>query len=822
MAFLTKIFGDANEQYIGRLHPLIEKINSLEAEFEVFSAEQLKGKTEELKKRLGEEQALDDVLPEAFALVREASKRTLGQRHFDVQLLGGIVLHQGKIAEMKTGEGKTLAATLPVYLNALEGKGVHVVTVNDYLAKRDAVWMGEIYYALGLTTGCIIHDNSFIYDPAYQQENSKTEDGKRDEMRDTVGGFKIVESYLRPVSRREAYAADITYGTNNEFGFDYLRDNMAYDLPQMAQRGFNFAIVDEVDSILIDEARTPLIISAPDMESSNWYREFARIIPNLRAETDYEIDEKIKAVTLTEQGIEKMEKILGAGNIYEERGIKYVHHLEQALRAQAMFKLDRDYVARNGEIIIVDEFTGRLMPGRRWSGGLHQAIEAKEGVEVKPESMTLASITFQNYFRMYKKLAGMTGTATTSAEEFDKVYKLDVAVIPTNKQMIRKDSTDRVYKSEEGKFKAVVAEIKEMHEKGQPVLVGTVSIAKNEYLGKLLEREGVPHNILNAKNHEKEGEIIAQAGRFGAVTIATNMAGRGVDIILGGNPSSLAEAAKVCDAGGLHVIGTERHEARRIDNQLRGRAGRQGDPGSSQFYVALEDDLLRIFGGDRVKKLMDTLKLPEDQPIESKLISGVIESAQAKIEGMNFDLRKHVLEYDEVMNKHRETIYRKRKEILEASPEELKNKTLEMARKTDYKDEDYTKKEEELGSDNMRKLERIVALRTLDMLWIDHLEDMEALRDSVRLRAYGQRDPLVEYKSEGHKVFQQLLQTLETTIVQNIMKASIAPRQAPPAAARQPQPRATEKHVGRNDPCPCGAKHPDGRPIKFKHCHGKT
>ncbi|OHA66932.1 MAG: preprotein translocase subunit SecA [Candidatus Wildermuthbacteria bacterium RIFCSPHIGHO2_02_FULL_47_17] len=822
MAFLTKIFGDANEQYIGRLHPLIEKINSLEAEFEVFSAEQLKGKTEELKKRLGEEQALDDVLPEAFALVREASKRTLGQRHFDVQLLGGIVLHQGKIAEMKTGEGKTLAATLPVYLNALEGKGVHVVTVNDYLAKRDAVWMGEIYYALGLTTGCIIHDNSFIYDPAYQQENSKTEDGKRDEMRDTVGGFKIVESYLRPVSRREAYAADITYGTNNEFGFDYLRDNMAYDLPQMAQRGFNFAIVDEVDSILIDEARTPLIISAPDMESSNWYREFARIIPNLRAETDYEIDEKIKAVTLTEQGIDKMEKILGAGNIYEERGIKYVHHLEQALRAQAMFKLDRDYVARNGEIIIVDEFTGRLMPGRRWSGGLHQAIEAKEGVEVKPESLTLASITFQNYFRMYKKLAGMTGTATTSAEEFDKVYKLDVAVIPTNKQMIRKDSTDRVYKSEEGKFKAVVAEIKEMHEKGQPVLVGTVSIAKNEYLGKLLEREGVPHNILNAKNHEKEGEIIAQAGRFGAVTIATNMAGRGVDIILGGNPSSLAEAAKVCDAGGLHVIGTERHEARRIDNQLRGRAGRQGDPGSSQFYVALEDDLLRIFGGDRVKKLMDTLKLPEDQPIESKLISGVIESAQAKIEGMNFDLRKHVLEYDEVMNKHRETIYRKRKEILEASPEELKNKTLEMARKTDYKDEDYTKKEEELGSDNMRKLERIVALRTLDMLWIDHLEDMEALRDSVRLRAYGQRDPLVEYKSEGHKVFQQLLQTLETTIVQNIMKASIAPRQAPPAAARQPQPRATEKHVGRNDPCPCGAKHPDGRPIKFKHCHGKT
>ena len=522
MSILAKIFGDANEGYLKKLRPAIEKINSLEKTFGSFSDEQLKEKSAELKKQTEEGSVLLDILPEAFALVREASKRTLNQRHFDVQLIGGVVLHEGKIAEMKTGEGKTLAATLPVYLNALTGKGVHVVTVNDYLAKRDAVWMGQIYHLLGLSVGCIAHDTAFVYDPA----------ANKDKERDTVGSFKVVEDYLRPVSRKEAYACDITYGTNNEFGFDYLRDNMVYDLKQQVQRGHHFAIVDEVDSILIDEARTPLIISAPDSESSKWYQEFAKITPRLESKTDYEIDEKLKAATMTEAGINKVEKILGTGNIYEEKGIKYVHHLEQALRAEVLFKKDKDYVVKDGQIIIVDEFTGRMMPGRRWSGGLHQAIEAKEGVLVQPESLTLASITFQNYFRMYEKISGMTGTASTSAEEFDKVYKLDVVLIPTNKPMQRRDLPDGVYKTHDGKLNALVREIKARHDSLQPVLVGTTSIEKNEYLGKLLEREGVPHQILNAKHHEQEGEIIAQAGKLGAVTIATNMAGRGVDIVL--------------------------------------------------------------------------------------------------------------------------------------------------------------------------------------------------------------------------------------------------------------------------------------------------
>ena len=685
MSIIAKIFGDANENYIKKLQPLVVKINNLEKDFEIFSDDQLKEKTRQLKEKLGGDPTSAQFnLPEAFALVREAAKRTLNQRHFDVQLVGGMVLHEGKIAEMKTGEGKTLVATLPAYLNALEGNGVHVVTVNDYLAKRDAIWMGQIHHFLGLIVGCITHEKSYIYDPSIEQKttskqisNSNDKNSKRDEMRDTVGGFKVVESYLRPCSRKEAYAADITYGTNNEFGFDYLRDNMAYDLSQQVQcparnasqhsdagRGYNYAIVDEVDSILIDEARTPLIISAPDMESSRWYQEFARIIPKLDAKTDYEVDEKMKAVTLTEAGIAKVEKILGMGNIYEEKGIKYVHHLEQSLRAEVLFKKDRDYVVKDGQVVIVDEFTGRLMPGRRWSGGLHQAVEAKEGVRVQPESLTLASITFQNYFRMYKKLAGMTGTAATSAEEFDKVYNLDVITVPTNKPMQRLELPDRIYKSENGKFTALVREIKERHIQGQPILVGTTSIEKNEYIGKLLDREGIPHEILNAKQHEKEGEIIAQAGKFGAVTIATNMAGRGVDIILGGNPSSAAEAETVRGVGGLHVIGTERHEARRIDNQLRGRSGRQGDPGSSQFFISLEDDVMRIFGGERIKSLMGVLKIPEDQPIEAKMLSGALESAQSKIEGMNFDMRKHLLDYDDVLNKHREVIYKKRKEML--------------------------------------------------------------------------------------------------------------------------------------------------------------
>jgi len=820
MSIITKIFGDANEKYLKKLEPIVKKINSLEKELESFSNEKLKTKTQELKEKINRGSppvSLDDLLPEAFALVREAAKRTLKQRHFDVQIIGGIVLHQGKIAEMKTGEGKTLAATLPLALNALEGKGAHLVTVNDYLAKRDTVWMGQIYHLLGLSVGCIVHDAAYIYDPNFSSQkttessllHSSRISAELDKERDLVGGFKVIESYLRPCSRKEAYLADITYGTNNEFGFDYLKDNMAYDLNQMVQRGFNYAIVDEVDSILIDEARTPLIISAPDMESSKWYGEFARIMPHLKENTDYNIDEKMRAATLTEEGINKIEKILGMGNIYEEKGIKYLHHLEQALRAQALFKRDRDYVVKDGQVIIVDEFTGRLMPGRRWSGGLHQAIEAKEGARVQPESMTLASITFQNYFRLYKKLAGMTGTAATSAEEFDKVYGLEVIIVPTNEPMIREDSPDRIYKSEAGKFQALVKEIKERHQKGQPVLVGTTSIEKNEYLGKFLDREGVPHQILNAKHHEREGEIIAQAGKKGTVTIATNMAGRGVDIILGGNPSDEEQAKKVVELGGLHVIGTERHEARRIDNQLRGRSGRQGDPGSSQFFVSLEDDLMRIFGGERIKSLMGLLKIPEDQPIEANMVSGVIESAQAKIEGLNFDLRKHVLDYDDVLNKHREVIYKKRREMLEI---EIWQSKIENLMKTPEEKKALEEKVKELG-DNFNSVAKFISLRTLDMLWMEHLENMEYLRDSVRLRAYGQQDPLVEYKNEGHKMFQNLLKTFEATVTNTILRVSLAPApvQAPMVNSSLPISKPKNK-PGRNDPCPCGS----GK--KYKKC----
>ena len=819
MSILDKIFGDANEKCLKRIEPLVEAINNLEKKFESFSDENLKKKTKEFKERFRKGETLDDLLPETFALVREVAKRTLKQRHFNCQLIGGIVLHQGKIAEMKTGEGKTLAATLPLYLNALEEKGCHLVTVNDYLARRDTVWMGQIYQALGLSVGCLNHEQSFLYDPTYK----KPDQGK-DKIRDELGSFKIVEDFLRPSSRKEAYLADITYGTNNEFGFDYLRNNMVYDLKDQVQRGFNYAIIDEVDSILIDEARTPLIISAPDIESSKWYLEFAKIIPRLKENLDFEIDEKMKAATLTESGIEKIEKVLGMENIYQEKGIKYLHHLEQALRARVFFKRDRDYVVKDGQIIIVDEFTGRLMPGRRWSGGLHQSVEAKEGVEVKPESKTLASITFQNYFRMYKKLAGMTGTAATSAEEFDKVYKLEAIIIPTNLPMIRKKLPDRVYKTEEGKFKALIEEIKTRYKVGQPILVGTRSVEKNEYLGKLLAREGIPHQILNAKHHEREGQIIAQAGKLGQVTVATNMAGRGVDIILSGNPSNPEEAKKIKELGGLHIVGTERHEARRIDNQLRGRSGRQGDPGSSQFFVSLEDDLMRIFGGERLKSLLDRLRVPEDQSIGAKLVSGAIESAQSKLEGVNFDARKHVLEYDDVMNKHRETIYRKRAEILEASPEELREKIIKMIESQGFSKKDYEDREKEIGAENMRKVEKIIALRTLDLLWMDHLGAiMERVKDSVKLRAYGQQDPLVEYKIEGHKAFQRLLKTIESDIVQNIFRAEIKKEPAFTAQPRSVSSTAsfpkTKKTPGRNDPCPCGKiDSKTGKPIKYKKC----
>ncbi len=828
MSIIAKIFGDANEKYLKQLQPIVDKINELESKFGAFSNEQLKVKTQQLKNNLNVTRqglvTLDEVLPEAFALVREATKRTLKQRHFDVQLIGGIVLHQGKIAEMKTGEGKTLAATLPLYLNALSNKGCHLVTVNDYLARRDAVWMGQIYHILGLSVGCLNHQQSFLYDPDYKKPAQEKE-----KMRDELGGFYIIEDFLRPCSRKEAYLADITYGTNNEFGFDYLRDNMAYpvrneisngayDLP-VVQRGYNFAIIDEVDSILIDEARTPLIISAPDMESSKWYQEFSKIIPKLNFKEDYEIDEKMKVATLTENGINKIEKILGLENIYEKKGMRYLHHLEQSLRAEALFKKDKDYVIKEGQVIIVDEFTGRLMPGRRWSSGLHQAIEAKEGVKVQPESLTLASITFQNYFRMYKKLAGMTGTALTSAEEFDKVYGLEVICVPTNKPMIRQGLPDVVFKTEKGKFMAIVKEIKQRHEKGQPVLVGTTSIEKNEYLGKLLEREGISHQILNAKHHEKEAQIIAQTGKLKAITIATNMAGRGVDIILGGNPVDQQEAEKVKKLAGLHIIGTERHEARRIDNQLRGRSGRQGDPGSSQFFLSLEDDLMRIFGGERIKNLMEILKLPEDQPIEAKLISKAIEEAQSKIEGLNFDLRKHILEYDDVMNKHREVLYRKRREFLEIENWKLK---IENWLKTPEEKKTLGEKIKELG-ENFKAVARFISLKTLDTLWLEHLENMERLRDSVKLRAYGQRDPLVEYKSESRKMFQGLLDQMESTIAQTILQVSLT--KEPKAFAPHQQYQRTGQtwqsgvKAGRNDPCPCGKKNPaTGKPIKYKKC----
>jgi len=801
MSIINKIFGDANEKYVKSLQPTVEKINSLEKDFGKIA--DLKEKTKELKERIKKG---EDILPEAFALVREVSKRTLNQRHYDVQLVGGIVLHEGKVAEMKTGEGKTLSATLAVYLNALEEKGVHVVTVNDYLARRDAVWMGQIYDALGLSVSCINHEQSFIYDAGFKKS-------EEDKLRDTVGSFKVVEDFLKPVSRKEAYEADITYGTNNEFAFDYLKDNMAYDSGSMAQRGFNYAIVDEVDSILIDEARTPLIISSPVQEPTDKYYQFARVVRELREGEDYIKEEKEKAVTFTEEGQNRIVNNLGF-DPWADNDIVTTHQLEAALKAKTLFEKDKDYVIKNGEIVIVDEFTGRLMPGRRWSDGLHQAVEAKEGVEVKQESKTFATITFQNYFRLYKKLAGMTGTATTSAEELDKVYGLDVVVVPTNKPLDRKDLPDRIYKSLEAKYRAVVGEIKKRHENGQPVLVGTVSIDKNEFLGRLLEREGVPHQILNAKQHEKEGQIIAQAGRLGAVTIATNMAGRGVDIILGGNPPDKEEQEKVVQAGGLCVIGTERHEARRIDNQLRGRAGRQGDPGCSIFFSSLEDDLMRIFGGDRIKAMMERFNFPDDMPIEAKMISKAIESAQTKVEGMNFDIRKHVLEYDDVMSKHREVFYKKRGEILKRFQESnLRPQIIEIIKRAGFNEEEYAKREQEIGSENIRQVERDVCLKVLDTFWVEHLDAMNHLRDSVRLRAYGQQDPLIEYKREGHKMFQELLSKMEKTIADALMKAEIKVQQ--PKMQQPVFAKPVEDKVGRNDLCPCGS----GK--KYKKCHGK-
>ncbi|MFH1729389.1 MAG: preprotein translocase subunit SecA, partial [Pseudomonadota bacterium] len=823
MSILSKFFGDANKKTIKVLQAQVNEINALESKFEKFSDAKLKEQTkkwrEELEDKSFEEQQeiLNKILPSAFCVVREAGKRTLKQKHYDVQCIAGIVLHQGNIAEMKTGEGKTLASTLSIYLNALTGHGVHVITVNDYLSRRDMVWMGQIYSFLGLSVSCLNHETSYIYNKAIKSD-------KADEERDNDGGFKVVEDFLQPVARKEAYKADITYGTNNEFGFDYLRDNMAQNLEQKVQRELHYAIVDEVDSILIDEARTPLIISSPDTSPTGKYMEFSRLVARLKEIEDYNIDEKMRATTLTEEGIRKMEEWLGVENIYTDRGMRDVHHIEQALKARVLFKKDKDYVINNGEIVIVDEFTGRLMFGRRYSDGLHQAIEAKENVEIKQESITMATITFQNYFRMYKKLAGMTGTAATESEEFSKIYNLDVVVIPTNKPTIREDKNDVIYKTEKEKYNAIVEEIKLRNELGQPVLVGTISISHNENLSELLKREGVTHQILNAKFHETEGEIIAQAGRKGSVTIATNMAGRGVDIVLGGNPSTPAEQEEVKKLGGLFVLGTERHESRRIDNQLRGRSGRQGDPGSSQFFVSMEDDLMRIFGGERMKNLLQTLGLPEGMPIENKMISNQIEKAQQKVEGHNFDIRKHLVEYDDVINKHRETIYRKRNEILKESKKEqeeikdnkLKNIILEYIKQEiqsvvnfhiqsevesewnldeiyetmdtifpvpidvrinleEIKDKDesinnrqqiinylyslavkqYENLEEKIDSDKRIKeqmpdikrpmtiIERSMLLRSIDMLWVEHIDSIDHMRQGIGLRGYGQKDPLV-------------------------------------------------------------------------------
>ncbi len=677
MSLLKKIFGDPNVRVVAHMKPIVEAINALEPEIKALSDEGLAGLVGELKERNKNGTPLDDLLPESFALTREAARRTLGQRHYDVQLYGGITLHRGQIAEMRTGEGKTLVATLAVSLNALSGKGVHLVTVNDYLARRDAAWMGQVYHKLGLTVGCINHMQAYVYDPHYRIEHGSEEEKEKDEKRDLTASFRVDMDYMRPVERREAYRADITYGTNNEYGFDYLRDNMVTHPSEMVQRELNFAVVDEVDSILIDEARTPLIISAQAEESTELYYRFADVVAKLEEGRDYNVDEKMRASAYTEDGQNKVARLLGS-DPWHAQDIQSIYHLEAALRARALFHNDKEYVVKDGEVIIVDEFTGRLMHGRRYSEGLHQAIEAKEGVKIQRESRTLATVTFQNYFRLYKKLAGMTGTAATEAEEFSKIYNLEVTSIPTNKDPQRADLADRVYKNHSGKFTAVVREIKERNAKGQPVLVGTISIDQNEELSHLLELEGIPHQVLNAKNHEREGQIIAQAGRFGGVTIATNMAGRGVDIILGGNPYDAAEAEKVRGAGGLIVIGTERHESRRIDNQLRGRAGRQGDPGSSQFYVSMEDDLMRIFGSDRMKNMMEKLGIPDDMPIENGIVSRSIEAAQRKVEGHNFDIRKHLLEYDDVLNKHREGFYRRRREMFSADNETVMTRVFEM------------------------------------------------------------------------------------------------------------------------------------------------
>ncbi|MDP2627975.1 MAG: preprotein translocase subunit SecA [Candidatus Rokubacteria bacterium] len=887
-SFLVRtIFGTKHERDARRMRPTVDTITGLEPAVQRLSDVELRAKTDEFRKRFADGEAVEELLVEAFAVCREAARRTVRMRHFDVQIMGGIVLHEGKIAEMATGEGKTLVATLPAYLNALPGLGTHVVTVNDYLARRDAQWMGPIYHALGLSVGTIQHEMSYLYDPAYVSSDIRL-------------------AALRPCSRREAYRADITYGTNNEFGFDYLRDNMRFSLEEMVQREHHYSIVDEVDSILIDEARTPLIISGPAEGSTEKYYTIDRIIPKLsRAATivegklseieaqapgDYIVDEKSRAVSLTEQGISHCERLLAVDNLYDPSQMEILHHVQQALKAHALFRKDVDYVVKDGQVIIVDEFTGRLMPGRRWSDGLHQAVEAKEGVRIESENQTLATITLQNYFRMYDKLAGMTGTAATEAEEFGKIYTLDVTVVPTNQSLIRMNYPDVVYKTAREKFDAVSTEIAACHGKGQPVLVGTVSIETSEHLSRLLKKRGIPHQVLNAKYHEREAEIVAQAGREGAVTIATNMAGRGTDILLGGNPDFLAkevltkkgldpaaappeareaawiEARKTTDPehervvglGGLHIIGTERHESRRVDNQLRGRAGRQGDPGSSRFYLSLEDDLLRIFGSERIQRIMERLGMEEGEPIEHKLVTRAIGTAQKRVETRNFEIRKHLLEYDDVMNKQREIIYGMRREILEGesqeetilewlgelatglvdryapadahaddwdlpglsealhrqfdfrlpadvAPDEVGARETLLARVTAAAEEAYRERERQLGPEMFHRLERWIMLglrwddgefRGIDQLWKDHLLNMDHLKEGIGLRGYGQRDPLTEYKREAFEMFQEMVAHLKEVVVEQFFKVRMMRDEAAPVRVASAAPARWQESRG--------------------------
>lgn len=843
LSFIYKLFPDESKKTIKSLTPIVEDVFSREEALKTLTDHELKHKSLQLKEKVvkelegvvgdelkrKEKEVLHEVLPEAFALVREASRRTLKMMHYRVQVVGGILLHRGHIAEMRTGEGKTLVATLPAYLNALTGRGVHIVTVNDYLSRRDAVWMGQVYDALGLTVSVINNQSSFMYDSTHLSEE---EEKKDDTERDEAGSYKVIYDFLKPCSRQDAYLADITYGTNNEFGFDYLRDNIGYSKDTLVQRSHHYAIVDEIDSILIDEARTPLIISAPAKESSDMYTKFARIAESLVEGDDYTVDEKQRAIALTESGINKAESALSISNIYSVEGMRYVHHLEIAVKAKALFLKEREYVVKDGAVVIVDEFTGRMQPGRRWSDGIHQAVEAKEGVKIEQESRTLASITFQNYFRFYEKLAGMTGTADTSKEEFYKVYSLVVTPIPTHNASKRIDHPDYIFQTEKGKWQALSRKVKELHEKGQPVLIGTISIEKNEVVSDYLRRAGIPHVILNAKNHEKEGEIIAAAGKKGAVTIATNMAGRGVDIKLGGPNATDAEREEVLACGGLFVIGTERHEARRIDNQLRGRAGRQGDVGETQFFVSLEDDLMRVFGSSNIKNMMGRFGIPEDEPVSSKLVSRALEGAQEKIEGFHFDTRKHTLQYDDVLNHQRTSIYEKRRKILFNDEMFIDEVITELIREKEGLEEVLQKKEAQYTRDAIRHVFRVMMLQIIDTLWMEHLDAMEHLRSSVNLRAYGQRDPLVEYKKEGLRMFRGLERSLRAELILFIenIDGFFASQQAaansqfvqvlPNAPSAQIGDVAIQKNseskikAGRNDPCPCGR----GKKVKKCDC----